>query len=89
VGLRFLNECWGWVEKKTFFEGWVTKKIGQENVSPQCPPAINNAGPLDPLFFSTNQINLLHNVALLFEVNCTEINQSQSNNISLCVLLVV
>jgi hypothetical protein len=25
------------VEKNIFFEGWVTKKFGQENVSPQCP----------------------------------------------------
>jgi hypothetical protein len=32
----------GW-RKMFFFEGWVTKKFGQENVSPQCPPpAINN-----------------------------------------------
>ena len=34
MGLRFLNECWGWVEKKNFFEGWLTKKFGPENVSP-------------------------------------------------------
>jgi hypothetical protein len=37
--------------------------------------------------FSTNQISLLQifallqNFALLFEVNCTEVNQSQSSNI--------
>jgi uncharacterized SAM-dependent methyltransferase len=55
---------------------------------------------LDSVVFSTNQISssqifalLLHifalslqNLALLFEINCTEINQSQSSNIFVYII---
>jgi hypothetical protein len=45
-----LNECWGWVKKSCFFEGWVTKQFGQESVSPQWPQAINNDWSLSKHF---------------------------------------
>jgi hypothetical protein len=56
---------------------------------------------LDPIVFSTNQISLLQifalllhifalllqNFALLFEINCTEINQSQSSTIFIYIII--
>jgi hypothetical protein len=42
---------------------------------------------LDPIVFSTNQTSLLQIFALLFEINCTEINQSQSSNIFIYIII--